>query len=102
VAAPQRGTVTPAACSGRARLPPSCWLLATLVAVGVAAEVCLVYFGAELLTAAGLRIAQAATAMSGFYSASWAAASAPPGSPAAPAGTSRCCGHPWRSPPPGS
>ena len=52
---------------GRARLPLSCWLLATLVAVGIAVEFCLVYFGAELLTAAGLRTAQAATAMSGFY-----------------------------------
>jgi MFS family permease len=52
---------------GRARLPLSCWLLASLVAAGVAAEFCLVYFGAELLTATGLRTAQAATAMSGFY-----------------------------------
>jgi MFS family permease len=52
---------------GRARLPLSCWLLATLVAVGIAVEFCLVYFGAELLTAAGLRTAQSATAMSGFY-----------------------------------
>jgi MFS family permease len=51
----------------RARLPLSCWLLATLVAAGIAAEFCLVYFGAELLTTAGLRTAQAATAMSGFY-----------------------------------
>lgn len=52
---------------GQARLPLSCWLLATLVAVGIAVEFCLVYFGAEVLTAAGLRAAQAATAMSGFY-----------------------------------
>jgi MFS family permease len=52
---------------GRARLPLSCWLLALLVAAGVAAEFCLVYFGAELLTATGLRTAPAATAMSGFY-----------------------------------
>jgi MFS family permease len=52
---------------GRARLPLSCRLLATLVAAGIAVEFCLVYFGAELLTAAGLRPAQAATAMSGFY-----------------------------------
>jgi MFS family permease len=52
---------------GRARLPLSCWLLATLVAAGIAVEFCLVYFGAELLTAAGLRTAQAATAISGFY-----------------------------------
>jgi MFS family permease len=53
--------------AGPARLPLSCWLLATLVATGVAVEFCLVYFGAELLTATGLRTAQAATAMSGFY-----------------------------------
>jgi MFS family permease len=53
--------------SGRAPLPLSCWLLALLVAGGVAAEFCLVYFGAELLTATGLRTAQAATAMSAFY-----------------------------------
>jgi MFS family permease len=52
---------------GRVRLPLSCWLLATLVAAGIAVEFCLVYFGAALLTAAGLRTAQAATAMSGFY-----------------------------------
>src|SRR5262249_30606514 len=30
---------------GRARLPLSCWLLATLVAVGIAVEFCLIYFG---------------------------------------------------------
>jgi MFS family permease len=53
--------------AGRVRLPLSCWLLATLVALGTAVEFCLVYFGAELLTATGLRTAQAATAMSGFY-----------------------------------
>ncbi len=52
---------------GRAGLPLCCWLLATLVAAGIAVEFCVVYFGAELLTAAGLRTAQAATAMSGFY-----------------------------------
>ena len=52
---------------GRVRLPLSCWLLATLVAVGIAVEFCPIYFGAELLTAAGLRTAQAAAAMSGFY-----------------------------------
>ncbi len=52
---------------GLSRLPRSCWLLAALVAVGIAAEFCPVYFGAELLTGTGLRTAQAATAMSGFY-----------------------------------
>jgi MFS family permease len=52
---------------GRARLPLACWLLAALVAVGIAVEFCPVYFGAELLAATGLRAAQAATAMSAFY-----------------------------------
>ena len=51
----------------RAPLPLVCWLLAALVAAGMAVEFCVVYFGAELLTATGLRTAQAATAMSGFY-----------------------------------
>ena len=37
--------------AGRARLPLSCWLLATLIAVGIAVEFCPIYFGAELLTA---------------------------------------------------
>jgi MFS family permease len=49
------------------RLSLSCWLLATLVAASIAVEFCPVYFGAELLTGTGLRTAQAATAMSGFY-----------------------------------
>lgn len=53
--------------NGRVRLPLSCWLLAALVAVGIAVEFCLIYFGAELLTTTGLRTAAAATAMSGFY-----------------------------------
>jgi MFS family permease len=51
----------------RGRLSLSCWLLAGLVAVGIAVEFCLIYFGAEVLTSTGLRTAQAATAMSGFY-----------------------------------
>ncbi len=50
-----------------ARLPLSCWLLATLAAGSMAVEFCMVYFGAELLTSAGLRTAQAAIAMSAFY-----------------------------------
>jgi MFS family permease len=50
-----------------AKLSLSCWLLATMVAVGIAVEFCLIYFGAEALTSTGLRTAQAATAMSGFY-----------------------------------
>jgi MFS family permease len=49
------------------RLPLACWLLAALVATGIAVEFCVVYFGAEALAATGLRTAQAATAMSGFY-----------------------------------
>ncbi len=54
--------------SGRqARLSLSCWLLAAMVAVGIAVEFCPVYFGAEALTGIGLRTAQAAIAMSGFY-----------------------------------
>lgn len=52
---------------GLARLPLRCWLLATLVAAGIAVEFCLVYFGAELLTATGLHTAQGAAAMSSFY-----------------------------------
>jgi len=38
-----------------------------LVALGMAVEFCLVYFGAEQLTGAGLSTAAAATAMSSFY-----------------------------------
>jgi MFS family permease len=53
--------------ASRARLSPSCWLLAALSAGAMAVEFCMVYFGAELLTLAGLRTAQAATAMSAFY-----------------------------------
>ncbi len=45
----------------------SCWLLATMVAVGIAIEFCPIYFGTEVLTSTGLRTDQAATAMSGFY-----------------------------------
>jgi MFS family permease len=52
---------------GRAGLSLSCWLLATMVAVGIAIEFCLIYFGAEALTETGLGTAQAATAMSAFY-----------------------------------
>jgi MFS family permease len=52
---------------GSIQLPLAGWLLAALVALGIAVEFCVVYFGAELLTATGLRPAQAAAAMSGFY-----------------------------------
>ncbi|GIH19440.1 MFS transporter [Rugosimonospora africana] len=50
------------------RLSPACWLLCLLVAVGIGAEFCVVYFGPELLTATtGLRTPAAATAMTVFY-----------------------------------
>ena len=67
-----RRQTLPAAPAGRptghqARLSLSCWLLAALVAVGIAVEFCLIYFGAEVLTSTGLRTAQAATAMSALY-----------------------------------
>jgi MFS family permease len=52
---------------GWGRLPPSYWLLAALVATGMAVEFCVIYFGAELLSATRLSTAQAATAMSAFY-----------------------------------
>jgi MFS family permease len=51
----------------QARLSLSCWLLATMVAVGIAIEFCPIYFGTEVLTSTGLHTAQAATAMSAFY-----------------------------------
>jgi fucose permease len=50
-----------------ARLSLACWLMATLAAASMAVEFCMVYFGAELLVAAGLSAAQAATTMSVFY-----------------------------------
>lgn len=49
------------------RLPRASWLFVVLVALGMAVEFCLVYFGAEQLTGAGLSTAAAATAMSSFY-----------------------------------
>jgi cyanate permease len=49
------------------RLSRSCWLLAAMVAVGIAIEFCPIYFGTEVLISTGLRTAEAATAMSGFY-----------------------------------
>jgi len=52
---------------GLARLPLACWLLAGLVAAGIATEFCVIYFGAELLALTGLRTGAAATAMSAFY-----------------------------------
>ena len=57
-----------AAAGRHARLPVTCWLLALLVAVGIGIEFCVVYFGAELLSA-GVRLstAAAATSMAVFY-----------------------------------
>jgi MFS family permease len=52
---------------GPVRLPLACWLLALLVAIGIAVEFCLVYFGAEHLDATGLSTGVAATAVSAFY-----------------------------------
>jgi MFS family permease len=52
---------------GGTRLSLPCWLLATLAGGSMAAEFCIVYFGAELLASAGLRTAEAATAMTTFY-----------------------------------
>jgi MFS family permease len=48
-------------------LPLACWFLAALLALGVAVEFCIVYFGAEQLVSTGLSTGVAATAMSGFY-----------------------------------
>lgn len=49
-------------------LSKECILLCVLVAVGIAVEFCVVYFGAELLAAAdGLSAATAATALTAFY-----------------------------------
>src|SRR4051794_6920499 len=54
--------------AGRARrLPLACWFFAALLALGVAVEFCIVYFGAERLVSTGLSTPVAATAMSGFY-----------------------------------
>jgi MFS family permease len=51
----------------RGRLPRASVLFVVLVALGMAVEFCLVYFGAEQLTGAGLSTTAAATAMSSFY-----------------------------------
>ncbi|MHB8296282.1 MAG: MFS transporter [Acidimicrobiales bacterium] len=52
----------------RARqMPLAVWLLAALVAVCIAVEFCVIYFGAELLSTDGLSPTSAAAAMSGFY-----------------------------------
>jgi MFS family permease len=65
----QRLPAAPTASSGeRGRLPQAYWLLALLTAAGMGVEFCVVYFGAELLTAAThLSTPRAATAMAAFY-----------------------------------
>jgi MFS family permease len=65
--APARAAAGQQRGKSRVRLSRSCWILAAMVAVGIAVEFCVIYFGAELLTATGLRTTQAATAMSVFY-----------------------------------
>jgi predicted MFS family arabinose efflux permease len=66
--APLPGRPRGSARAGRQRLPAACWLLALLVAAGIAIEFCVVYFGAELLSASdGLATGTAATAMAVFY-----------------------------------
>jgi MFS family permease len=52
----------------RRGLPAACWLFALLVAAGIGIEFCVVYFGAELLSASdGLSAGAAATAMAVYY-----------------------------------
>jgi MFS family permease len=58
---------SPSAGQRRVCLPLAYWLLALLVAIGIAVEFCLVYFGAEQLDATGLSTGGAATAVSAFY-----------------------------------
>jgi MFS family permease len=49
------------------RLPLACWLLASLAAMSMAVEFCVVYFGAEQLKSTGLSTAAAVAAMSAHY-----------------------------------
>jgi MFS family permease len=53
--------------AGRPRLSAACWLFAALVAIGIAVEFCVIYFGTEMLATTGLSATTAATAMSAFY-----------------------------------
>ncbi len=48
-------------------LPARCILLAVLVALGIAVEFCLIYFGAEQIQSTGLSAAAATTALVAFY-----------------------------------
>jgi MFS family permease len=49
------------------RLPAAYWVRASLVAVSVAIEFCVVFYAAELLHAAGLAVDRAAAALTVFY-----------------------------------
>jgi fucose permease len=53
--------------TGTGALPLRCWLLAGLVALGIAVEFCLIYFGAEQIETTGLSAASAATALGALY-----------------------------------
>jgi MFS family permease len=53
--------------ASRPGLPAACWFFAALVAIGIAVEFCVIYFGTELLATTGLPATTAATAMSAFY-----------------------------------
>ena len=63
LAAPRR----PDAEHSSGRLSTACWLFIGLVAVGMAVEFCMIYFGAEQLRTTGLSAAVAATALSSYY-----------------------------------
>lgn len=52
---------------GTARLPAAYWVCATLVALAVAIEFCVVFYAAQLLHATGLPVARAASALTFFY-----------------------------------
>lgn len=59
---------TPVAHAGaRGRLPLRCTVAVVLVALGIAVEFCLIYFGAEQVQATGLSAASATTALGAFY-----------------------------------
>jgi MFS family permease len=52
---------------GAARLPLGYWVCATLVALAVAIEFCVVFYAAQLLHAAGLPVDRAASMLTFFY-----------------------------------
>ena len=53
--------------TGMGSLPVRCKLLAVLVALGIAVEFCLIYFGAEQIETTGLSAASATTAVGALY-----------------------------------